>query len=190
MRGAQLLELAVRRDGRMLRPRDVVLDGANRALRAFDLDDLAQSGHREQTGEAAEGTADAQEAGPERQIGAFGDPQRAGDREEKEREQPDEPGAAEEAGTDPGSLDLRGDLGLGQLHLFVDQQGQVSGRGGDQLTERLLVDVGFAACHRQLPRALGITIGARTRRRGSPSDCGPHANGAPAGAPFTGTVPG
>ena len=119
--GAQLFELRVRGEGRVLGPRDVVLDGADRALRPLHLDELAHAEHAQQAGQTGECAADADEADPEGQVRAFGDAERGRDRQEEEGEPADETGPAEQPGADARPLDLRRDLGLGELDLLVDE---------------------------------------------------------------------
>src|SRR5438477_8892331 len=110
VRSPQVVELGLGGDGRVLGPGDVVLDGADRALWWADLHQLADSEHRQQAGEQAVAATDAEESGPPRDVRAGSDAERRRDGEEHQREQPDEAGAAEEAGADPGPLDLSGQL--------------------------------------------------------------------------------
>src|SRR3954451_16466753 len=112
---AQLFELRVRGEGRVLGPRDVVLDRADGALRALHLDELAHPENAQQAGQTGERAADADEACPERQGRAFRDAECRCHGQGEESKPADEAGAAEQAGADARPLDLRRDLGLGEL---------------------------------------------------------------------------
>src|SRR5438874_1173127 len=152
--GAQVLELRIRCVGRVLGPLQIVLHGANGALRWADPHDLTETEESEQAGTAAVQGTHAKEAGPDRDAAAIGDPQGTGDREQQESEDTDEAGPAEQPCANTGPLELAGDLSFRELDLFVHENGEIAGGHCHELAQRLLV----ATAHRQSPPSASLSV--------------------------------
>jgi hypothetical protein len=90
--------------------------------------DLLLAGQREHRGRDQVERADGEEAAAQRHAERR-DAVRQRDRQEDQREEAGEAGAAEQPGTLAGRRDVLLDLGLGQRDLLVDEQRQVARRG-------------------------------------------------------------
>src|SRR4051812_12646399 len=133
----------------MLGPLEVVLHGADRALRRADPDQAAEPEQRDEPGPAGERAADTQEARPCRDVYPGSQAKRCRNTQQQQGEEADESGTTEKACADAGFLELRRDLGLRELDLLVHEQRQVARSCRDELAERLVV----ATAHVRSPRS-------------------------------------